>query len=240
MHAGYWPPYLYNQDCLKFKRMNRKFAFILVGLLSLLPVMAWSSDFDKGMEHLKNGDYALAFCLWQPMAIEHDPKAQYHLGWLYANGLGLNADIKSAVYWWQHAAKNGHLDAQFSIGLSYLTGEGIKADRKEAFKWFLKAAKENHEDARDLVKRLVLESDENYHASFPELKNLEWLQQSFRVTADILNIRSGPGTDFEIIHKVKKDEILTGISQKNDWIEVIIDKSTNKTGWIYAQLVRSL
>ena len=205
-----------------------------------MPIAAWASDFEKGMEHLENGDYALAFCLWQPLAINHDANAQYHLGWLYANGLGLNADVQSAVYWWQHAARNGHLDAQFSIGLSYLTGEGIKADRIEAFKWFLKAAQANHEDARDIVKRLVLESDENYYASFPELKHIDWLQQSVKVISDTVNIRSGPGTDFDVVHQVKKGEVLTRISQKNDWIEVIIDKSTNKTGWIYAQLVKSL
>ncbi len=220
--------------------MFKNFSPLLIYFLSLFPLVTWSSDFEKGMQHLENGDYALAFCLWQPLAMEHDVNAQYHLGWLYANGLGLNADIKSAVYWWQHAAKNGHLDAQFSIGLSYLTGEGIKADRQEAFKWFLKAAKSNHDDAKDLVKRLVLESGENYYENFPELKKLEWLQQSFIVTSDSVNIRSGPGTDFDIVQKVQKDHILLGIRQKNDWIEVIIDKTTNKSGWIYAQLVKSI
>lgn len=220
--------------------MIKKHLFPYIFLLSLLPAVAWSSDFEKGMKHLEDGDYALAFCLWQPLAVNHDANAQYHLGWLYANGLGLNADIESAVYWWQHAAENGHLDAQFSIGLSYLTGEGIKANRQEAFKWFLKAAKSGHDDAKDIVKRLVLESGENYYASFPELKQLDWLQQSFKVLSDNVNIRSGPGTDFKIVDKVKKDEILLGISQKNDWIEVIIDKTTNKSGWIYAQLVKSI
>ena len=90
-------------------------------VLLLIPATLPASDFNKGMEHMQNGDYARAYCLWEPLARLGHPDAQYHMGWLYANGHGLNVDVGTAVYWWQQAANNGYLDAQFSIGLAYIT-----------------------------------------------------------------------------------------------------------------------
>ena len=206
----------------------------------LLPITLQATDFDKGMEHMDEGDYARAYCLWEPLARLGHSDAQYHLGWLYANGHGLNVDVKNAVYWWQQAANNGSLDAQFSIGLAYITGEGIKADKDEAFRWFYSAAHGGHEDSRDIVKRLVLESGDDYFSKYPDLKKVAWLQQSVKILGDVVNVRSGPGTQFEIVHKAEKDTIMTSISQKGDWYEVKIDETGVKTGWIYAKLVSKL
>ena len=214
----------------------------LVLILALLPLFSasYATDFSKGMEHMEKGDYARAYCLWEPLARLGHADAQYHLGWLYANGHGLNVDVGTAVYWWQQAANNGFLDAQFSIGLAYLTGEGIKADADEAFRWFYSAAHGGHEDARDIVKRLVLESGDDYYSKYPDLKKVDWLQQSVKILGDVVNVRSGPGTEYEIIYKAKKDQIMTSISQKGDWYEVKIDETGVKTGWIYAKLVSKL
>lgn len=208
--------------------------------LFLQAQLALATDFNRGLEHMENGDYAMAFCLWQPLARSGHPDAQYHLGWLYANGNGLNVDVKKAVYWWQQAANNGYLDAQFAIGLAYTTGEGIESDTDQAFGWFLKAALGGHEDSRDIVKRLVLESDKNYYALYPEIKNIEWLKQSVKVTGDVVNLRAGPGTDFDIIFKAKKDEVFVKVAKKENWFEVIIDETNQRTAWIYSGLVKNL
>ncbi|MEW8077489.1 MAG: hypothetical protein AB2754_03245 [Candidatus Thiodiazotropha endolucinida] len=36
--------------------------------------------FELGMTSLKAGDYAEAFCLWRPLAMQGDSEAAYHLG----------------------------------------------------------------------------------------------------------------------------------------------------------------
>jgi len=220
--------------------MNKNSYLTVILLLLLIPISLSASDFNKGMEHMQDGDYAKAYCLWEPLARQGHPDAQYHMGWLYANGHGLNVDVAKAVYWWQQAANNGYLDAQFSIGLAYITGEGIKANTDEAFRWFYSAAAGGHEDAKDIVKRLVLESGDDYYSKYPELKKIEWLQQSVKITGDVVNVRSGPGTKHNIVYKAKKGEILTSISQKGDWYEVEFDSEGIKTGWIYAKLVSKL
>ena len=47
-----------------------------------------------------DGDYAEAYCLWRPLAEQGYAEAQYHLGWLYANGNGLAVDIDRALGFW--------------------------------------------------------------------------------------------------------------------------------------------
>lgn len=211
-------------------------------LLILFPVQAWAADFEKGLEHMEDGDYAMAFCLWDPLARLGHPDAQYHLGWLYANGNGLNVDVSKAVYWRQQAANNNYLDAQFAIGLAYTTGEGIKADRDEAFRWFLKAAIAGHVDAKEIVTRLIQETGNDYYNKYPILKKLAWLKQSVIVTRDVVNVRSGPGTEHDIVYKAQKDQILDKISQQGDWFEVVINDQESDviSGWIYASLVKKL
>ena len=220
--------------------MNKNTYLSVIIALLLLPLTLPASDFDKGMEHMQNGDYARAYCLWEPLARLGHPDAQYHVGWLYANGHGLNVDVGTAVYWWQQAANNGFLDAQFAIGLAYLTGEGIKASTDEAFRWFYSAAVGGHEDAKDIVKRLVLESGDDYYSKYPDLKKIDWLQQSVKVIGDTVNVRSGPGTSHSIVYKAKKGQVLTSVSQQGDWYEVEFDSEGIKTGWIYAKLVNKL
>ena len=86
----------------------------------------------------------------------------------------------------------------------------------------------------------MLESGDDYYSKYPDLKKIDWLQQSLKVMGDLVNVRSGPGTTYSIVYKAKKGEILTGISQKGDWYEVEFDSEGVKTGWIYAKLVSKL
>jgi len=217
-------------------------SFIAFLLLFFISCQALASDFDKGLEQMREGNYAMAYCLWEPLARLGHPDAQYNLGWLYANGNGMNVDVNRAVYWWQQAAKNNYLDAQFAIGLAYTTGEGIKADPHAAFIWFMKAANGGHADARDIVKRLVLESGNDYYEQYPELKKVAWLIQSVVVKSDAVNIRSGPGTSNKVLYKARKDEVLKQISKKNDWLEIIFknEDGQENSGWIHSKLVKTL
>jgi TPR repeat protein len=214
---------------------------LVIPMLLPLPVLA-AADFQSGLDYMREGNYAKAFCLWEPIARLGHPDAQYNLGWLYANGNGLNVDLDSAVHWWQQAAKNGHLDAQFAIGLAYTTGEGIGADLDKAFYWFLSAAKSGHQDSRDIIKRLVMESGKDYYSQYPELAGLDWLATYVVVTGDAINVRSLPGTNGNIIYKASKDEVFRKTAEKNGWIRVILpanEQAESPTGWIYEKLVKT-
>ena len=45
--------------------------------------------------------------------------AYYNLGWLYANGEGVEQNFKEAVKWYQKAADQGLANAQASLGVMY-------------------------------------------------------------------------------------------------------------------------
>ena len=194
-------------------------------------------DFDLGLQHMREGDYAKAFCVWEPLAKLGHPDAQFNLGWLYANGNGLNVSVEDAVYWWQQAANNSHLDAQFAIGLAYTTGEGIKSDLNKAFYWFLTAAKSGHQDSIDIIKRLVLESNTDYYAQYPELYDIPWLRQNLIVTGDVVNIRSAPNTKGKIVFKAKKGDIFMKTAEKDGWFGIKLPDQS-QIGWIYGKLTK--
>ena len=57
------------------------------------------------------------------------------------------------------------------------------------------------------------------------------------VNTSILNLREGPGLTYPIVKELKKNEPLTKIEQKGDWVKV---SSGNTTGWVAAWLIKSV
>ena len=58
-----------------------------------------------GLEALELRNYAEAFHQWKDLADKDNPEAQYHIGWLYANGFGVGVDVPMAISWWERAAE---------------------------------------------------------------------------------------------------------------------------------------
>ena len=61
-----------------------------------------------------------------------EPEAQYKLGVCYANGDGVEKDLKQAAYWWRKAAEQGFAPAQLNLGFCYYNGEDVEKDLKQA------------------------------------------------------------------------------------------------------------
>jgi len=68
--------------------------------------------------------------------------AQYNLGILYKNGMGIEHDDVKSVYWYTKAAEQGHSSAQNNLALCYDSGDGVEIDEARAVEWFTKAAKQ--------------------------------------------------------------------------------------------------
>ncbi|UJL48265.1 N-acetylmuramoyl-L-alanine amidase [Virgibacillus sp. NKC19-16] len=54
------------------------------------------------------------------------------------------------------------------------------------------------------------------------------------INEDNLNIRNGPGTEFEQIGQANMDEVYTVIDRQNDWVEIELDEGT---GWIITEYI---
>ncbi len=69
------------------------------------------------------------------LAEKGDAEAQFNLGQMYYEGLGVDQDYKEAVKWYQEAADKGHARAQFNLGVMYDYGEGVFEDSVTAYAW---------------------------------------------------------------------------------------------------------
>lgn len=64
-----------------------------------------------------------------------------------------------------------------------------------------------------------LTSDEPYHI----------------VTSKILNVRSGPGTNNEVVTQVQYGELLKTLEKRDNWVRV--ERETGESGWVSEKLV---
>ena len=67
---------------------------------------------------------------------ENDAEAQYKLGSMYYQGIGLpKPDFRRAAAFFSRSANNGYAPAQVKLGLLYWRGEGVEKNLKMAHKW---------------------------------------------------------------------------------------------------------
>ena len=102
----------------------------LVAVLALVSscMSASASDFAKGREAFRSGDFAMALREFRPLAEQGNSDAQFSLGYMYDNGHGVLEDDVEAVRWYRLAAEQGKVYAQFNIGVMYATGKGVLKD----------------------------------------------------------------------------------------------------------------
>ncbi|GMH37998.1 hypothetical protein BSKO_05882 [Bryopsis sp. KO-2023] len=72
-----------------------------------------------------------------------DAGAMSHLGHMYANGLGVEQNNKTALKWFEKGAGEGHPNSHYGLGYMYLAGYGVKKDLQKAFRNFNKFVLKN-------------------------------------------------------------------------------------------------
>jgi TPR repeat protein len=221
--------------------------------LPLLAVLSFSAPlfaeapaaFERGMNALLEGNFAEAYCQWKPLAQKGYAEAQYNLGWLYANGNGMNVDMQQAFYWWKKAANQGHADAEFALGLSYATGEGVKRDLETAAQWFYMAARRGHADARDSLLRIAGDKSLDLLKSLPQLASEPWFEWTGQLTSDRINVRAGPGTNHRIVAQLAKGQAVKVLGQRDKWLKVVLPPGDSaqagaqqRMAWVYHSLLK--
>ncbi len=123
-------------------------AALLAMTFAVTPPAVRADGWHDGLAAYDRGDYATALRLWRPYAARGDVEAQYNLGALYDQGLGVPQDDAQAVKWYRLAAAQGDADAQYRLGLKHHNGEGVPQDDAEAAKWYRLAAEQGQSDAQ--------------------------------------------------------------------------------------------
>lgn len=73
------------------------------------------SSLESGLNAFKNGDYLQAQEELRPMAESGDVQAQYQMGVMSAEGLGVEKDVTAAEEWFRRAAAQGSIPAKRSL-----------------------------------------------------------------------------------------------------------------------------
>jgi len=85
-------------------------------------------------------DYELARQTFKPLAEAGHSNAQIYMGAVYDRGLGVERDIKQAIYWFEQSAEQGNVKLQYDLGVRYLNGKDVECDYGKAIYWWQKAA----------------------------------------------------------------------------------------------------
>ena len=96
--------------------------------------------FESGLKAADVNNMPLAFKDFLAGAKEGHIYAQYNVGLMYEQGLGINKNTKEAVYWYNESAIQGNSAAQFNLGVCYENGIGTTVDFKKANEWYRKAS----------------------------------------------------------------------------------------------------
>ena len=129
---------------------------LIAFLFSLSMALNASADYRDGQDAYSDGNYQDAVNEWTPIANDGDPRAQYNLGWMNANGKGIPQDFQVAIAWYTQAAEQGYIHAQYNLANLYLRGQGVTQNDKLAFSWFIKAAEQGDAPAQYNLGRMYL------------------------------------------------------------------------------------
>ncbi len=156
---------------------------LLIPLLIMFSIQnASASLFDKNNDdiHLKaenamaEGNFAIAYCLWESLASKGDSKAQFNIGWMFHNGYGLAINDNSAFSWWLKAAEQGYIEAYYTLADLFLAGFGVDKDKDIAMGWYIAAAELGHKPSLEVIHALKSHSDKLSQKYFKQLIFDDW------------------------------------------------------------------
>ena len=221
-----------------------RIACLTLLLLSWLPAHAQSYqqsghlDFNQGVAAANAGNYAIAYCIWKPLADLGHAEAQYRLGWLYAKGLGLAVSESAAIHWWQLAANMGHADALFSLGWAYEHGDGTERDMARAIEYYLVAASHGQEDAKEILQLMLTRDNREVTIGLAKLlaKNPEAIGERAAVAVARANVRKAANKHAALLRTLKQGDPLVVMGNKGNWLRIWMVEY-QQFGWIFNRLV---
>ncbi|MGA6993756.1 MAG: hypothetical protein WBX50_07645, partial [Candidatus Deferrimicrobiaceae bacterium] len=91
---------------VKVRGRKGKYLYLMVGLLTLLfstsmAVTAFGGPFDDAVAAYERRDFKEAYRLFKPLAQQGIREAQFNLGIMYDNGLGVQQDYAEAEKWYR-------------------------------------------------------------------------------------------------------------------------------------------
>jgi TPR repeat protein len=126
--------------------MNKTLLKLLTILFCITSNVVSSADYQKGLDAVKKGNYAIALNQFKPMAERGCGLCQHKMGWLYEKGLGVITDYKTALKWYTLAVKQQDLAwVNVHIGRMHERGLGVSQNYDTATTYYSLAAKSGYD-----------------------------------------------------------------------------------------------
>ena len=120
----------------------RKIKPVVISLFFICAAFAGVAKADaylRGFQALEQKDYKTALYFLSLFAANGDARANYNLGIMYREGLGVTQDDIEALTHFIAAAEDGHMLGNYAVGLAFLRGRGSDVDAEAAL-FYLKEA----------------------------------------------------------------------------------------------------
>jgi len=102
-------------------------------------------------ECIFNQDYTSALKIIKSLAQKGDAEAQFCLGMMYHEEIGLPHDFEEEAKWVKMSAEQGFPDAECFLGWMYCWGHGVPKDKDTSLEWYMKAAIDGHPRAQYII-----------------------------------------------------------------------------------------
>ena len=122
--------------------MMSNIKLIVIALFSIAVAYAGVAKADaylRGFQALEQKDYKTALYYLSLFAANGDARANYNLGIMYREGMGVDQNDIEALTHFIAAAEDGHMLGNYAVGLSFLLGRGSDVDAEAAL-FYLKEA----------------------------------------------------------------------------------------------------
>lgn len=107
-----------------------------------------------GRSYQKSGNNAKALDWYNESSKNGYSDAQYALGTMYLNGIGIQKDPAKAYSLYNDAAKGGNSEAYIAIGVLHIKGEVVEKNYDKAKSYFRKAIAEGNKKGEAYLKKL--------------------------------------------------------------------------------------
>lgn len=161
---------------------------------------------EQAYDAFEEGKYITALKLAEKAAKKGEGNAYTLLGRIYAGGLGVPKDFKTAAKWYDLGAKKDELHSLIALGSQYATGNGVKKNKLIAANLFERAAKKGEPQAQYNLALIYAKGEGRKQDLFAAA---DWLKKA---AANNLTVAQYDlGTLYSIGRGVKKDPILAAI-----------------------------
>ena len=127
--------------------MMKRFIVACLSLGALSVGTAWGGPIEDGYNAFNQKDFQTAARNFQPLLANNNPIAQFFIGYMAREGMGVEKNPALALDLLRKSAIQNYAGAQYQLGVMYRTGTIVEKNDAEAVKWLTYALRQCNQSA---------------------------------------------------------------------------------------------